>query len=69
MMTNRHDCAFPIHVEEMSTNFGLSKREYIASQILAGLISRGGGDMDIQPMIAVQMADALIDALNKSLQV
>ncbi len=70
MSTNRHDRAYPSHIEDMSTNFGLTKREFFASQILAGLMSRSGEPkVDWQAALAVKLADNLIDELNKSLQV
>ncbi|OYE01041.1 hypothetical protein [Nostoc sp. 'Peltigera membranacea cyanobiont' 232] len=67
MTTKRHDLAYPSHVEEMSTNFGLTKREVFAAQILAGLMSRSGEtEIDWQTPLAVKLADKLIDELNKS---
>lgn len=51
---------------------GLTKREYFAAMAMQGLCSYGDGESNISnesaPILAVQMADALIAALNKEVE-
>lgn len=62
-------CAINEETEDLV--HGLSKREYIATQLLAGLLAGChkdydyGGDKLAAAMEAVQYADALIAELNK----
>ncbi len=54
--------AFPDLIES-----GLSKREFIASQVLSGLVSRGeSGHVGEFAEVAVSAADALLDELQKT---
>lgn len=67
-MTNGNDMAFPATELHRDNRFqvtdwqGLTKREYFAAMALQGLIAAGGK----APLsgTAVDLADALIDALN-----
>ena len=73
-MTNSNDLAFPCNEEKQGrhgedySDFhgGLTKREYFASKALLGILSSGTSlHMATIPLLSVQMADALIEALNK----
>ena len=63
-LENGNDLAFPL-----STNYehneGLTKREYMASQIMAALISRGN-DIDYSVEFTVQAVDKLLIGLHKN---
>ena len=63
-LENGRDLAFPF-----STSYehheGLTKREYMASQIMAALVSRGN-DIDYSAELAVQSVDKLLIRLNKN---
>ena len=67
-MTCPTDLAFPFDPpNEVDTEFGLSKREYIATHV-AGAFINSGTSKHAFPTIAlaaVALADALIAALNK----
>ena len=77
-MTNGNDAAFsrPALPDEQLNHqfdygaFGLTKREYFAAMALSGFCSKEGSQVrDFRGKIAqeaVEMADALIEALNES---
>lgn len=60
--------AFPI-TTKISTHFGISKREYIATQCLTALITARPNeiDTDLLSVIAIQYADKLIEKLHTKL--
>lgn len=65
MTTLRSDSASPASQEQFG---GLTKREYIATHIMAGLASlpaTGAANHRDRADKAVRMADALIEALNR----
>lgn len=71
-MTRAHDPAFPPQAGEYlpaGAARGLTVREYVASQALAGLLAYPGTRDDYDPegaaQDAVQYADALLAALAK----
>jgi len=61
--------AFPTNGRMFDAATGLTKREYFAIKILAGIVSNPnldkGSTDEIIAKCAVQTADALIEALNK----
>lgn len=61
--------AFPIQASDAQGAFyaeiGLTKREYMATQILAGLMADPRIPRSTGPSFAVEMADALLTALAK----
>lgn len=69
MTTNPDDLAYPIYAElpqgASISSRGLTKREFFASQILAGLVSTEKS-IGWLPGQAVKLADQLIDELNKN---
>ncbi|MBN3875187.1 hypothetical protein [Nostoc sp. JL23] len=70
MTTDPNELAYPIHAElpqgASITSRGLTKREFFASQILAGLVSQGNPrNIEWLPGEAVKLADKLVDELNK----
>lgn len=73
MKKNSERPAMPLHVPDQSIANGLTKREYIATHILTGLVVKAipGGhntpDNLIQENVplAVMMADALLNELEK----
>lgn len=69
MTTNPDDRAYPIF-EKLSegrliTQYGLTKREVFASQILCGLLANPNSSVRNHPEEAVKLADILIKELNK----
>ncbi|WYL94279.1 MAG: hypothetical protein HEQ35_10795 [Gloeotrichia echinulata IR180] len=65
MTTNGDDLAFPIHPESPISNGGLTKREFFASQILAGIAGKEGRTDGSSVKDAVRLADVLIQTLNE----
>lgn len=63
--TQGNDFAFPLHSETSINQGGLTKREYFASQIVAGLLSNPNGRSNDIAEDAVNLADSLIKELNK----
>lgn len=55
-----NDLAFP-----WDENQGLTKREYFATMAMQGLAARPDLAYELIPREAIEMADALIEALNK----
>ena len=66
--TRRNDCAFPAE-QGRHTEAGLTKREYIATQVLAGIMAseiiKDPYDVLAAPELAVVMADKLINQMNQ----
>ena len=62
----------PINIVEYNNNYistGLTKREYFAAMVIQGIISNKDGlDIKIERIVesAVDIADALIEELNKT---
>lgn len=73
MKTNPHDPAQPYEGSGIPGTQGLTKREHFAAMAMQGILHRGGimehGIISQAPdtiaMLAVNQADALIEALNK----
>ncbi len=66
MKTNGKDQAFPVAGSEDQTIWdGLTKREYFAIEIFKAMMTRTPQNDD-STATAVQRADSLIDALNRS---
>lgn len=74
MKTKGCDMAYPIEAKGYEPTFGLTKREQFAAMALQGLISDGHTMWDNQSLqgnpiniaqLSVEMADALINELNK----
>lgn len=67
-MTELHTHAFPSNLEGYQPQKGLTKREYFAALAMQALVAsgdEGAGDRLVDlPEYAVNIADALIDALN-----
>ena len=66
--TKPNDSASPIIVENYIVDGGLTKREYFAAMAMKGIITNKDGlDIKIERIAesAVDMADALIEELNK----
>ena len=81
--SNATNAAFPLNFEysgetpdgipsvNTKTAFGLTKREYIATKLLAGILSTQTRDEikygldDMLPLLAVKYADLLLIQLNK----
>lgn len=64
MKTNPNDATFATQARE----FGLTKLEYMATQIMQGLASRAIHADDSLAESAVKLARALIDELNKEVE-
>lgn len=68
MQTKKDDSAFPIFGDDGDVNeYGLSKREYFAAIAMQGILAKG--DISIAEYVAqyaIQQADELITALNRS---
>jgi hypothetical protein len=56
--------AFPLHTGSGYPNIGMSKREYMATQIMSGLISNGYSPEDAAER-AIRGVDLLLIQLNK----
>lgn len=65
MTTNGNNSAHPITPGSQPVHNGLTKREFFASQILAGIVSKGGRTPDEAVEDAIYLADALIKGLNQ----
>lgn len=68
-MTNGKDPAWPQPTDSKVLNRrGLTKREYFAAQAMQGIMSAGYRDDQayLVAPVAVEMADALIEELNKT---
>jgi len=63
-LENGRDLAFPFSTR-YEHHKGLTKREYMASQIMSGLVS-GGNDIDYSVELAVQAVDKLLIRLHKN---
>lgn len=63
-LENGNDLAFPFSINHEYYE-GLTKREYIASQIMAALISRGN-DIDYSVEFTVKAVDKLLIGLHKN---
>lgn len=67
-ITRANDLAYPVRKMDTINYTGLTKREYFASMALQGIIANKDGlDIKIERIAesAVDMADALIEELNK----
>lgn len=62
--THPSDSAFP-GSPSIDFHQGLTKREFIASQIVTGLLARQYGEDSTAVKRAVKIADQLIEELNK----
>lgn len=56
--------AYPLHTGSGYPNRGLTKREYIATQIMSGLLSNGYSPEDAAER-AIKAVDSLLIQLNK----
>lgn len=63
--TDPNHSAFPSDQTNAIADQGLTKREYMATEIFAGLIAKGAG-MAPAAAIAIQATDSLIAELNKT---
>ncbi|AVH68656.1 hypothetical protein [Nostoc sp. 'Peltigera membranacea cyanobiont' N6] len=66
MSSDGNDFAFPIHPDVSINNCGLTKREFFASQILAGIVSKTDKIPSSAIKDAVRLADNLINQLNET---
>ena len=67
-ITRANDLAYPVRKVDTINYTGLTKREYFASMAMKGIITNKDGlDIKIERIVesAVDMADALIEELNK----
>lgn len=69
MNDNANDLAFPCAItsDTIGGAHGLTKREYIATQLMAGLLSSDplAGHWELDAHSAVDAADALLEALKE----
>lgn len=65
-MTNPNDCAFPFDRNKIIVG-GLTKREYFAAMALQGILAdnRNNDNEKNYAIVAIRLADALIEQLNK----
>ena len=63
-MEEGRQLAFPLHTGSGNNNTGLTKREYMATQLMVGLLSNGH-NKEIAAGLAVQATELLLIALNK----
>lgn len=70
MQTRKHDAAMPYNAEQDDGSFigefGLTKREFFAAAALQGILSSPKPMPDNAEVIAVKMADLIINELNKT---
>lgn len=67
-MTNPNEPAMPVEARTPFYHNGLTKREYMATKIMAGMVSNSENiDTDLEriALMAVLAAGELINALNK----
>ena len=57
--------AFPLTTKSGTTCFGLTKREYIATQLLSGAITHSTNENESMVHEAIRITDLLLIALNK----
>ena len=68
-ITRANDLAYPVKKVDTINYTGLTKREYFAAMAMKGIITNKDGlDIKIERIAesAVDMADALIEELNKT---
>lgn len=65
-MTNPNDPINPIYNEGYLVKEGLSKREYFAAQAMIGLLANNYSILSDIPTESVELADKLIEELNKT---
>jgi hypothetical protein len=58
------ELAFPLHTGSGYPNIGMTKREYMATQLMVGLLSNGH-NKEIAAGLAVQGTELLLIELNK----
>jgi hypothetical protein len=63
-MESGKDLAFPLHTGSGYPNLGMTKREYMATQIMSGLITNGYSPEDAAER-AIRGVDLLLIQLNK----